>query len=163
MHRIEKALRPVERQEGGVDDLEELFVGPGAGGRVHPVDVDAAAMPLALRRREGTNISDERRCAVGAGLRLGMPATQHCRPRRRHSRAGLQHNTPADALGCGMFLAGCEVTVPLQFIDSRVTRSALFRSGPATGRAEANPRLLLFYERFLPSQRPVSHRWEVRW
>jgi hypothetical protein len=30
MHRIEKALRPVERQEGGVGDLEELLVAPGA-------------------------------------------------------------------------------------------------------------------------------------
>src|SRR5262249_50995655 len=52
MHRIEKALRPVERQEGRVDDLEELLVAPGARGRVHSVDVDAATMPFALRGGE---------------------------------------------------------------------------------------------------------------
>src|SRR5262245_36246911 len=47
MDRIEKALRPVEYQEGGVDDFEELFVPPGARGRVYSVDVDAAAMSFA--------------------------------------------------------------------------------------------------------------------
>jgi len=56
MQRIEKALRPVEREEGGVDDLDKLFVGPGARGRVHPVDVNAAAMPLALRCRKSADI-----------------------------------------------------------------------------------------------------------
>jgi hypothetical protein len=49
MHRIEKALRPVERQEGGVGDLEELLVAPCTRGRVHPVDVNATAVPFALR------------------------------------------------------------------------------------------------------------------
>jgi hypothetical protein len=49
VYRIEKAARPVERQEGRVNDLEELFAAPGARGRVRPIDVDAAAMPFALR------------------------------------------------------------------------------------------------------------------
>jgi hypothetical protein len=66
MHRIEKALRPIDRQKRGIVDLKELFLGPGAGGRVHPVDIDAATMPLALRRREGTHISEQRRCASTA-------------------------------------------------------------------------------------------------
>jgi hypothetical protein len=100
MHRIEKALRPVERQKGGVDDLEKLFVGPGARGRVDPVDVDAAAMSFALRRRKGADIGEQRRCAAGAGLSLGVPATQHCRPGRRESRPGLQHNPPVHVLFC---------------------------------------------------------------
>ena len=56
MHRIKKALRPVERQEGGIGDLEELFVGPSARGRVHPIDVDAPAMPFALRGGEGADV-----------------------------------------------------------------------------------------------------------
>ena len=56
MHRIEKALRPIDGEEGGVDDLKELFVGPGARGRVYPVDVDAAAMPFAFRGRKGADI-----------------------------------------------------------------------------------------------------------
>src|SRR5262249_58462973 len=72
MHRIEKALRPVERQEGRVDDLEELLVAPGARGRVHSVDVDAATMPFALRGGEGANICEERRWAVGSRQRLGI-------------------------------------------------------------------------------------------
>ena len=58
MDRIEKALRPVERQEGRVGDFEELFVAPGTRGRVHPVDVDAAAMPFALRGRECADIGE---------------------------------------------------------------------------------------------------------
>ena len=70
MHRIEKALRPIDRQKRGIVDLEELFLGPSAGGRVHPVDIDSATMPLALRRREGTHISEQRRCAR---LSLGTP------------------------------------------------------------------------------------------
>ena len=91
MHRVEKALSPVERQERGVCDLEELLVGPRARGRVHPVDVDAAAVPLALRRRKGADISDQHGFAVGAGLRLSMPATQCRGPRRRERGSGLQH------------------------------------------------------------------------
>ena len=101
MHRIEKALRPVEREEGRVDDLEKLFVGPGTRGRIHPVDVDAAAVSFALRRCKGADISKQRRRAVGAGLSLGMPAVQHRRAGRRESRPGLEHNAPVDALICG--------------------------------------------------------------
>ena len=71
MHRIEKALRPIERQEGGVDDLEELFVGPGAGGWVHPIDVDAATMPFALRGGKGADIGKQR-----SRLRFGMSSSQ---------------------------------------------------------------------------------------
>ena len=99
MYRIEKALRAVERQEGGVNDLEELFMGPNARGRVHPVDVDAAAMPFALRRREGADIGEQRRSAVNSGLRFGMPAAQYRRPCRGESRAGLQHDTPVERCG----------------------------------------------------------------
>jgi hypothetical protein len=76
MHRIEKALRPVERQEGGVGDLEEMLVAPGTRGRVHPVDVDAAAMPFALRGGEGADICEQRRCAVGSRLRFGVASPQ---------------------------------------------------------------------------------------
>jgi hypothetical protein len=98
MHRIEKALRPSERQKRGIVDLEELLLGPVAGGRVHSVDIDAAAVPLALRRREGTNIGEQRRCAR---LSLGMPATQYHWAGRREGHPCLQHNTPVDALLCG--------------------------------------------------------------
>ena len=101
MHRIEKALRPVEREEGGVDDLDKLFVGPGARGRVHPVDRDATAMSLALRCRKGTDISNERHFAVGAGLSLGMRAMQYRGPGRRQTSPGLQHNAPVDTLVYG--------------------------------------------------------------
>src|SRR6516165_5502455 len=100
MDRIEKALRPVERQEGGVDDLEELFVAPGARGPVHPVDVDAAAMPFALRGREGADIGEQRRCTVGLRLRFGMSSAQYRRACRGESRPGLQHDTPVDAFVC---------------------------------------------------------------
>src|SRR6516225_1644329 len=98
MHRIEKALRPVERQEGGVDDLEELLVAPGARGRVHSVDVDTAAMPFALRGGEGADIREERRCAVGSRLRFGISSPQQRWACGGKSRPTFQHNTPVDAL-----------------------------------------------------------------
>ena len=88
MHRIEKALRAVERQKGGVDDFEELLLGPDARCRVNPVDADTAAMPFALRCREGADIG-EQPSAVGAGLRFGMPAAQNRRPRHSESGTGL--------------------------------------------------------------------------
>jgi len=69
MYGIEKALRPVERQKGGVDDLEELFVAPDARGRVHSIDVDAATMPFALRGGKGADIGEQR----GSRLRSVCP------------------------------------------------------------------------------------------
>src|SRR5215472_5574974 len=100
MDRIEKALRPVERQEGGVDDLEELFVAPGARGGVNPVDVDAAAMPFALRGREGADIGEQRRCAAGSRLRFGMSSPQYRGACRGHGDRSLKHDTPVDAPVC---------------------------------------------------------------
>jgi len=100
MDRIEKALRPVERQEGGVDDFEELFVAPDARGRVHPVDVDAAAMPFALRGRERADIGEQRRRAAGSRLRFGMSSPQYRRACRGHGGGSLKHDTPVDAPAC---------------------------------------------------------------
>src|SRR5436190_21005488 len=99
MDRIEKALRRVERQEGGVGDFEELFVTPGARGWVHPVDVDAAAMAFALRGRECADIGEQRRRAAASRLRFGMPSPQYRRACRGHG-GGLKHDTPVDAPVC---------------------------------------------------------------
>jgi hypothetical protein len=101
MDRIEKALRPVERQERGVDEFDELFVGPGARGRVHPVDVDATAMPFARRGRERADIGELRRCASGSRLRFGMSSRQYRRACRGHGGRSLKHNPPVDAPVCG--------------------------------------------------------------
>jgi hypothetical protein len=56
--------------------IEELLVAPGARGRVYLVDVDAAAMPLALRGGEGADIGEERCWAVGSRLCFGMSSPQ---------------------------------------------------------------------------------------
>jgi hypothetical protein len=53
---------------------------PDARGRVHPEDVDTAAMPFAVRCREGADIGEQRRSAGGSGLRFGMPDAQYRRP-----------------------------------------------------------------------------------
>src|SRR6516225_3880467 len=100
MHRVDKSLSPIDREERGVDDLEQLLVGPGPRGRIDAVDVDAASMPLAIGGREGADIGEQRRCAVGSRLGLRMRCVQE-RPCRGESRASLQHGTPVDALVCG--------------------------------------------------------------
>jgi hypothetical protein len=112
---IEEALRLVEHQEGGVDDFEELFVAPDARGRVDPVDVDAAAMPFALRGRERADIGEQRHCAAGSRLRFGMSSPHNRRACHGHGGRSLKHDTPIDAPVCD----GCFGHFPLLVASKR--------------------------------------------
>ena len=95
--RVKEPLVPIERQEGRVDDFQELFVGPGAG-RVDSVDVDAAAMPFALRGRESADIGEHRAGAVLWRLRLRKRNAEKRGPHCSERRAALQYPAPPDPL-----------------------------------------------------------------
>ena len=73
---------------------------PDARGPIHPVDIDAAAMPFALLGREGADIGEQRRCAVGSRLRFGMSSQKSRRTCRGHGGRSLKHDTPVDAPVC---------------------------------------------------------------
>ena len=68
MDRVEKTLAPVKSEKRGVlEACDELDVRPTARGRVHSVDVDALAVPVAVRRAVAADISVKR--AAHAPLR----------------------------------------------------------------------------------------------
>jgi hypothetical protein len=68
---------------------------------MHPVDVDAAAVPFARRGREGADIGEQRCCAAGSRLRFGMSSPQYRLICRGHGGRSLKHDTPVDAPVCG--------------------------------------------------------------
>jgi len=57
---------------------------------MHPVDVDAAAVPFARRGREGADIGEQRRCAAGSRLRFGMSSPQYRLICRGHGGRSLK-------------------------------------------------------------------------
>jgi hypothetical protein len=59
MNRVEKPLLMIHGQERWIDDVRhELHMRPSTSSRVHAVDVDAVAVALTLRRREGADIGE---------------------------------------------------------------------------------------------------------